>query len=81
MSPETQTQLDNLKGSEKAAILLLSLGQKYGSSIWEALSEDEVKEASVAMAGLGQITVDLVEEAAGRFCQQDVRGRRPDGQL
>jgi len=55
-------RLEHLKGPEKAAILLLSLGQKFGSSIWETLSEDEVKEASVAMAGLGQITVDLVEK-------------------
>lgn len=52
----------NLKGPERAAVFLLSLGQKYGSKIWDSLSEDEIKEVSIAMAGLGQITIELVEQ-------------------
>ncbi len=64
-------QSENMSGPERAAVLLLSLGQKHGDKIWNALTEDEIKEVSIAMAGLGQITVELVEgllvEFAGKM--------------
>ena len=41
-----------LSGPEKAAIVLLSLGEDHGQ-IWRALDEEEIKEVSQAMAGLG----------------------------
>ena len=46
-------------GPEKAAVVLLSLGEDHGA-IWRALDEEEIKEVSQAMAGLGQVTVQSI---------------------
>lgn len=51
-----------LNGPQRAAVLLLSLGNDYGASIWESLHDDEVKEISIAMSKLGKIHVDMVEK-------------------
>lgn len=50
-----------LSGPEKAAVVLLALGQEH-RIIWEALVEDEVKEISQAMSGLGNVTSKAVEQ-------------------
>lgn len=50
-----------LTGPEKAAVILLALGEEH-TSLWQALDEDEVKEISQAMAGLGTVQANVVEE-------------------
>ncbi len=50
-----------LSGPEKAAVILLALGEEH-ASLWQALDEDEVKEISQAMAGLGTVQANVVEE-------------------
>src|SRR5580698_3662520 len=55
-----------LTGPEKAAIVLLSLGEDH-SQIWRALDEEEIKEISQAMAGLGTVTAAVVEELLVEF--------------
>ena len=55
-----------LTGPEKAAIVLLSLGEDHGQ-IWRALDEEEIKEVSQAMAGLGTVTATVVEELLVEF--------------
>lgn len=60
-------KIETMTGPERAAVLLLSLGQKYGAKIWDDLTDDEVREISIAMANLGQITVELVEELLVEF--------------
>jgi flagellar motor switch protein FliG len=52
----------DLDGAQRAAILLLLLGEKHGSPIWAMLEEDEVKKISYAMAQLGSIEPKLVEK-------------------
>jgi flagellar motor switch protein FliG len=49
-----------LTGPEKAAVVLLALGEDHGV-IWRTLDEEEIKEVSQAMAGLGNISADAVE--------------------
>jgi flagellar motor switch protein FliG len=61
---------DELNGPERAAVIMLALGNKYGGGIWESLNEDEVRELSVAMSRLGQITIDLVEKLLVDFAGQ-----------
>ena len=51
-----------LTGPEKAAVVLLSLGEEH-TALWERLEEDEIKEVSQAMAGLGTVTADNVAAA------------------
>jgi len=72
-NPATETSdsgPDQLDGPERAAILLLSLGDEYGAVIWEQLDDDEVKEISLAMSRLGKIRVELVEQLLIDFVSQ-----------
>ena len=55
-----------LAGPEKAAIVLLALGEDH-TAIWEALDDEEIKEVSQAMAGLGSISAAVVEELLVEF--------------
>lgn len=60
------TDLKNLSGPEKAAIVLLALGEDH-TKIWEALDDEEIKEVSQAMAGLGTVSASVVEELLVEF--------------
>jgi len=55
-----------LTGPEKAAVVLLSLGEEH-TALWERLEDDEIKEVSQAMAGLGTVTAQVVEEILVEF--------------
>ena len=56
-----------LSGPQRAAVLLLMLGEKHGGPIWAMLEEDEVKRVSYAMAQLGSIEARTVEELVVDF--------------
>jgi len=47
------TDVTKLSGPEKAAVVLLQLGEDH-LKIWQALDEEEIKEISQAMAGLAR---------------------------
>src|SRR5271156_744612 len=66
--PKSKSIVDasRLTGPEKAAVVLLSLGEDH-SQIWRALDEEEIKEISQAMAGLGNVTASAVEELLVEF--------------
>ncbi len=53
--------LSELTGPQRAAVMLLMLGEKHGGPIWAMLEEDEVKRVSYAMAQLGSIEAKTVE--------------------
>lgn len=55
-----------LTGPEKAAVVLLALGEEH-TALWEALDEDEIKEISQAMAGLGTVQANVVEDLLLEF--------------
>src|SRR5579859_3657372 len=55
-----------LTGPEKAAVVLLALGEDH-TRLWEALDEEEIKEISQAMAGLGTVSSSAVEELLVEF--------------
>jgi len=55
-----------LSGPEKAAVILLALGEDH-TKIWESLDEEEIKEVSQAMASLGQVSAAVVEELLVEF--------------
>ena len=58
--------IKNLSGPEKAAIVLLALGEEH-TKIWEALDDEEIKEVSQAMAGLGTVSASVVEDLLVEF--------------
>ena len=55
-----------LSGPEKAAVILLALGEDH-TRLWEGLDEDEIKEISQAMASLGTVQSNVVEELLVEF--------------
>ena len=60
----------SLTGPEKAAILMLSLGEEHATQVFTFLEEDEIKELSQTMANLGTISSTLVERLCVEFAEQ-----------
>src|SRR5258708_1748134 len=56
-----------LTGPERAAVLMLALGQQYGANIWSQLDDDELREISICMSTLGTIDSDAVEDLLLEF--------------
>ncbi|HEX5327137.1 MAG TPA: flagellar motor switch protein FliG [Acetobacteraceae bacterium] len=50
-----------LSGAQKAAILMLALGESQCTRLFAAMHEDEIKEISAAMTQLGSVRAELVE--------------------
>lgn len=65
-----RTDFDSLTGAERAAVLMLALGDEHGAPIWGALDDDEVKEISQTMANLGTVSSDLIEKLLIEFVTQ-----------
>jgi len=55
-----------LSGPEKAAVVLLSLGEEH-ATIWGQLDDEEIKEISQAMASLGTVSSGVVEDLLVEF--------------
>ena len=60
----------SLTGSEKAAILILSLGEEYASRVFAHMNDEEIKELSQVMANLGNVSSSLVEKLFVDFVEQ-----------
>lgn len=60
------TDSSRLTGPEKAAVVLLTLGEDH-TVIWQQLDEEEIKEISQAMAGLGNVSSSVVEQLLVEF--------------
>jgi flagellar motor switch protein FliG len=56
-----------LTGPERAAVLMLALGQQYGANIWNQLDDDELREISICMSTLGTIDAEAVEDLLLEF--------------
>ena len=59
--PQVATKQRKLTGPERAAVLMLALGEQYGSKIFTMLDDDELREISVVMSSLGAIEAESVE--------------------
>jgi flagellar motor switch protein FliG len=55
-----------LSGPEKAAVIMLALGEEH-TALWQALDEEEIKELSQAMASLGTVSSVVIEELLVEF--------------
>jgi len=56
-----------MSGPKRAAIMMLALGEQYGSKVWSLLDDDEVRELSVVMSSLGTIEANVVEDLLLEF--------------
>jgi flagellar motor switch protein FliG len=50
-----------LSGPERAAVLMLALGENYGGKIFSLLDDDELREISIVLASLGTVQAEEVE--------------------
>jgi flagellar motor switch protein FliG len=56
-----------LAGPERAAVLMLALGESHGGKIWSLLDDDELRELSKVMSQLGTIDASAVENMLLEF--------------
>jgi flagellar motor switch protein FliG len=56
-----------LKGPERAAVLMLALGETYGEKVWKLLDDDELRTVSIAMSTLGSVEAESVESLLLEF--------------
>lgn len=60
----------SLSGPEKAAVLMLALGEEASAPIWKSLDDEEIKEVSQIMSNLGTVSSSLVEKLLVDFVSQ-----------
>jgi len=59
-----------LTGAQKAAILLMSIGEENATKLFSLMDDEEIKEVSTTMSTLGQISSDVVERLFLEFVEQ-----------
>lgn len=69
MAPRSKND-GKLSGSQKAAIIMMSIGEENASKLFAMMNEDEVREISFAMSNLGSLKSDTVENLLGEFVDQ-----------
>ena len=60
----------SLTGAEKAAIILLSLGEESAGKLFALMSDDEIKEISQTMSTLGSVNSAIIERLIIEFADQ-----------
>ena len=70
VKPVVKDDPRGLSGAERAAIIMLSLGEDHSARIWEMMDEDEIKEVSQVMSNLGTVSSTLVEKLLVDFVSQ-----------
>jgi flagellar motor switch protein FliG len=59
-----------MTGPEKAALLMMSVGEENASRLFSLMEDDEIKELSQAMANLGNVSSQMVERLLVEFADQ-----------
>jgi flagellar motor switch protein FliG len=61
--------VDTLKltGAQRAAVLMLAVGEEHCARLFNLMHEDEIKEISGAMSQLGSVRSDVVEKVCQQF--------------
>ena len=64
-----RTDRSGLAGPQKAAVLMLALGEEHCRTLFGQMHEEEIKEVSAAMAQLGAVRADMVEALCIEFAE------------
>ncbi|MCH8000733.1 MAG: flagellar motor switch protein FliG [Proteobacteria bacterium] len=59
-----------MSGAEKAALLLMSVGEDNATHLFTLMDDDEIRELSQAMANLGNVSAQMVERLLVEFADQ-----------
>jgi flagellar motor switch protein FliG len=70
MSANVKSEYRALSGAEKAASLILALGEDQASRIFALLDVEEIKELSQTMSKLGSVNADVLERLCVDFVEQ-----------
>ncbi|MBL8697241.1 MAG: flagellar motor switch protein FliG [Alphaproteobacteria bacterium] len=70
MPPKIREDVRTLTGVERAAALMLALGEEQTTRLFALMGDDEIKELSAAMATLGTVSSTVVEKLAVDFADQ-----------
>src|SRR5499427_5408800 len=57
----------DLSGPERAAVLMLALGEQHGEKVWKLLDDDELRQLSIVMSTLGTVEAEAVENLLLQF--------------
>src|ERR1700755_1164131 len=68
--PAVKDDVRSLSGAERAAIIMLSLGEDHSAKIWSMMDEEEVKEISQVMSNLGSVSSSVIEKLMVDFVSQ-----------
>lgn len=58
-----------LTGAQKAATFMLAIGEEHAARLFAKMHEDEIRDISAAMANLGTIKADAVEDLCREFAE------------
>ena len=59
-----------IAGPQKAAVLMLALGEELAARMFSRMHEDEIRDVSAAMAQLGNVSSSVVEQICDDFATQ-----------
>src|SRR5580658_5208800 len=65
----TESTTTKITGPQKAAILIVALGDKVGGELMKQLNDEEVRSVSKAIARLETVTPSQTESVLEEFCQ------------
>ena len=68
--PAVKDDIRSLTGAERAAVIMLSLGEENSEQIWKMMDEEEIKEISQVMSNLGSVTSTVIEKLLVDFVGQ-----------
>jgi flagellar motor switch protein FliG len=66
----TKEDYRTLTGQQKAAILMLAVGEQHSSRLFSIMDDEEIKELSGVMANLGSVNASIVERLFIDFADQ-----------
>ena len=66
----TNEDFRGLTGPQKAAMLMLSVGEEQATKLFSLMDDDEIREVSQAMASLGRVNSEMVERLFAEFIDQ-----------
>jgi flagellar motor switch protein FliG len=70
MSARTREDIRSMTGPERAAVLLLALGEEHAAKLFALMDDEEIKELSQTMANLGNVSSNVVERLFVDFADQ-----------
>jgi flagellar motor switch protein FliG len=70
MSIRSRDDVRSLTGPERAAIMMLALGEEHAARLFALMDDEEIKELSQTMANLGNVNSNVIERLFVDFADQ-----------